>query len=60
VSKAATRDALEAAHARAAQACGRLALILASGRGLSKTSVLEAAGAFNEAATTLLSILETK
>jgi hypothetical protein len=58
--KAAARDALETAHEQAAQACGRLALILASGRGLNKASVLAAAGSFNKAADTLLSILEGK
>ena len=58
--KTAARDALETAHEQAAQACGRLALILASGRGLNKTSVLTAAGAFNKAADTLLSILRRK
>ena len=56
--KTAARDALETAHERAAQACGRLALILASGRGLNKAAVLAAAGAFNKAADTLLSILD--
>lgn len=56
--KTAARDALEAAHSQAAQACGSLALILASGRGLNKASVLPAAGAFNKAADTLLSILD--
>lgn len=58
--KAPARVALDAAHQQAAQACGRLALMLASGRGLSKASILDAAGAFNQAATTLLSILKDK
>jgi hypothetical protein len=56
--KTAARDALETAHEQAAQACGRLALILASNRGLNKATVLSAAGAFNKAADMLLSILE--
>jgi hypothetical protein len=56
----AARDALETAHEQAAHACGRIALILTSGRGLNKASVLAAAGAFNKAADTLLSILEGK
>jgi hypothetical protein len=60
LSQTAARDALEAAHEQAAQACGRLALILASGRGLNKASVLAVAGSFNKAADTLLSILEGK
>jgi hypothetical protein len=60
MSKTAARDALEAAHLQAAQGCGCLALILASGRGLNKASVLAVAGAFNKAADALLSILEGK
>jgi hypothetical protein len=60
ISKTTARDAMESAHEQAAQACGRLALILASGRGLNKASVLTAAGAFNKAADALLSILEGK
>jgi hypothetical protein len=60
VTKTAARDALETAHAQAAQACGRLALILASSRGLNKAAVLAATGAFNKAADMLLSVLEGK
>jgi hypothetical protein len=56
--RTAARDALETAHDQAAQACGRLALILASNRGLNNAAVLSAAGAFNKAADMLLSILE--
>jgi hypothetical protein len=58
--RTAARDSLETAHEQAAQACGRLALILASNRGLNKAAVLSAAGAFNKAADMLLSILEGK
>jgi len=52
-----TRFALEMAHDRAARACGRLSLILASRRGLSKAVILETATAFRQAADSLMKIV---
>lgn len=58
--KTAARVALESAHAGAAGACGRLALILESGRGLTQTTIIEAARALNSAANSLLTLVKDK
>lgn len=58
--KTAARVALETAHDTAAHACGRLALILASGRGLTQATIKEAAGAFSTAAASLLTLVKEK
>lgn len=56
--KTATRAALEAAHEGASHACGRLALILSSGRGLTEASIKETAGALNDASVALLKLIK--
>jgi hypothetical protein len=58
--KTPARATLEAAHDSAAQACGRLALILASGRGLTASAIKESAEVFNEAAANLLTLVKDK
>lgn len=58
--KTAARVVLETAHGTAAQACGRLALILASGRGLTQVTIKETAAGFNAAAASLLTLVKEK
>jgi hypothetical protein len=58
--KTPARVTLETAHDSAAQACGRLALILESGRGLTAAAIKETVVLFNEAAAHLLTLIKEK
>ncbi len=58
MAKTPAREALETAHTSAAQACGRLALILSSGRGLTPTAIRETAASLTGAAASLLALIK--